>query len=196
MRRWHFITLIGSAATWPLAVRAQQASKLPRTGFLGLTSPSAFGSRLEAFRQGLRDFGYVEGTSISIEYRWAEGHYGRLPELAAEIVRANEDLIVTHATPGSLAAKQVTTTIPIVVALIGDPITSDIVASLARPGGNITGQSFFNGEVSLATKACCPSATAKKIRPRNRTTALMSRAQSPQMARAGVDYSSCRRRSP
>jgi putative tryptophan/tyrosine transport system substrate-binding protein len=102
---------------------------------------------LESFRQGLRDFGYVEDTNITIEYRWADGHYERLPELAAEILRANVDLIVTHATPGSLAAKQATTTIPIVVALIGDPITSGIVANVARPGGNITGQSFFNAEV-------------------------------------------------
>ena len=148
MRRRDFIKVItGSATAWPLAARAEQTAKVPRIGFLGLSSPSAFAPRLEGFRQGLRDFGYIEGTNITIEYRWAEGHYERLPELATEIVRANVDLIVTHGTPGSLAAKQATTTIPIVVAVIGDPITARITASVARPGGNITGQSFFNAEL-------------------------------------------------
>jgi putative ABC transport system substrate-binding protein len=148
MRRRDFITFLGGvAAAWPLAAHAQQTTKAPRIGFLGLSSPSAFASRLEGFRQGLRDLGYVEGTNVTIEYRWAEGHYERLPELATEIVRANVDLIVTHGTPGSLAAKQATTTIPIVVAVIGDPITARITASVARPGGNITGQSFFNAEL-------------------------------------------------
>src|SRR5436190_18556705 len=133
MRRREFITLLGgTAATWPLAARTQQAGKVPRIGFLGLSSPSAFASRLEGIRLGLRDFGYVEGTNISIEYRWAEGRYERLPELAAELVRSNVDLIVTHATPGSLAAKQATTRIPIVIALIGDPVASGIVTNLAR----------------------------------------------------------------
>ena len=148
MRRREFITLIGgAAATWSLVARAQQTGKMPRIGFLGLASPSTFAPRLEEIRLGLRDFGYIEGTNIIIEYRWAEGRYERLPELAAELVRSNVDLIVTHATPGSLAAKRATTTIPVVIALIGDPVASGIVASLARPGGNITGQSFFNAEL-------------------------------------------------
>jgi putative ABC transport system substrate-binding protein len=125
---------------------AQQAGKVPRIGFLGAASPSTFASRLESFRLGLRDFGYVEGANITIEYRWAEGRFERLPELAAELVRSNVDLIVTHTTPGSLAAKRATTTIPIVIALIGDPVASGIVTNLARPGGNITGQSFFTPE--------------------------------------------------
>jgi putative ABC transport system substrate-binding protein len=98
-------------------------------------------------RQGLRDLGYIEGTSIIIEYRWADGRYERLPELAADLARSNVDVIVTHATPGSLAAKRATTTIPIVVAQIGDAVAAGIVTSLARPGGNITGQSFFNPEL-------------------------------------------------
>src|SRR6266568_1082411 len=107
MRRRKFLTLAGSAvAAWPLAARAQQAGKVPRIGFLGLASPSTFAARLEGIRQGLRDFGYVEGTTIVIEYRWAQGHYERLPELAAELVRSNVDLILTHATPGGLAAKR------------------------------------------------------------------------------------------
>jgi putative tryptophan/tyrosine transport system substrate-binding protein len=147
MRRRQFITLLGGAAAWPLAARAQQAGKMPRIGFLGVASPSTFAPRLEGIRLGLRDFGYIEGKNVIIEYRWAEGHYERLPELAAELVRSNVDLILTHTTPGSLAAKQATTTIPIVVALIGDPIRAGIVASLARPAGNITGQSFFNPEL-------------------------------------------------
>ena len=129
------------------AARAQQTGKVPRIGFLGIASPSTFAPRIEAFRQGLRDFGYVEGSTIMIEYRWAEGRYERLPELAADLVRSNVDLIATHATPGSLAAKQATTTIPIVMAVIGDPVASGVVANVARPGGNITGQSFFNAEL-------------------------------------------------
>jgi putative ABC transport system substrate-binding protein len=143
VKRREFITLLGGAATaWPLAARAQQPGKVPRIGFLGMASPSTFASRLEAFRLGLRDFGYIEGTTVNIEYRWAEGRYERLPGLAAELVRSKVDLIVTHGTPGSLAAKQATTTIPIVMTSIGDPVAVGIVTKLVRPGGNITGQSF------------------------------------------------------
>jgi putative ABC transport system substrate-binding protein len=142
-----FITLVGAMIGCPLVGRAQQAGKVPRIGFLGISSPATFASRIDAFRQGLRDFGYVEGSTITIEYRWAEGRYERLPELAADLVRSNVDLIVTHATPGSLAAKRATTKIPVVMALIGDPVASGVVASIARPGGNITGQSFFNAEL-------------------------------------------------
>jgi putative tryptophan/tyrosine transport system substrate-binding protein len=147
VKRREFITLIGGAAAWPLAVRAQQPGKMPRIGFLGLASPSTFASRLEGIRLGLRDFGYIEGANITIEYRWAQGHYERLPELAAELVRLNVDLILTHSTPASLAAKRATTTMPIVMAPIGDPVAAGIVTSLARPGGNITGQSFFSPEI-------------------------------------------------
>ena len=148
MRRREFLgALGGAAAAWPIAARAQQAGKVPRIGFLGLASPSTFAARFEGIRRGLRDFGYVEGATIAIEYRWAEGHYERLPELARELVRSNVELILTHATPGGLAAKQATSTIPIVVALVGDPVATGIVTNLARPGGNITGQSFFNPEL-------------------------------------------------
>lgn len=147
MRRRDFIVGIGSAGIWPLAARAQQAARMPRIGFLGLASPPTFASRLDAFRQGLRDFGYIEGTNIAVEYRWAHGRYEQLPELAAELAQSNVDLIVTHATPGSRAAKRATATIPIVIAVIGDPVASGIVTSIARPGGNITGQSFFNAEL-------------------------------------------------
>jgi putative ABC transport system substrate-binding protein len=147
VKRREFITLLGGATAWPLAARAQQAGKVPRIGFLGAASPSTFASRLEGFRRGLRDFGYIEGATITIEYRWAEGRYERLPELAAELVRSKVDLIVTHTTPGSLAAKRATTTIPIVITAIGDPVAAGIVTNVARPGGNITGQSFFSPEL-------------------------------------------------
>jgi putative ABC transport system substrate-binding protein len=148
MKRRTFISLLGGAAVGlPLAARAQQAGKVPRIGLLSMASPLTFVSRLEGLRQGLRDFGYVEGANITIEYRWAQGRYERLPELAAELVRSNVDLIVTHGTPGSLAAKRATVTIPIVIASIGDPVAVGIVTNLARPGGNITGQTFFNPEL-------------------------------------------------
>jgi ABC-type uncharacterized transport system substrate-binding protein len=148
MNRRQFIALAGGAATtWPFAASAQQAGKMPRIGFLGPASPSTLASRLEGFRQGLRDFGYIEGATITVEYRWAEGRYERLPELAAELVRSKVDLIVTHSTPGSLAAKRATTTIPIVIMSIGDPVAAGIVTNVARPGGNITGQTFFSPEL-------------------------------------------------
>jgi putative ABC transport system substrate-binding protein len=133
MQRRDFIKVIaGSAVVWPFAARAQRTAK-PVIGFLGPASPSTFASRIEAFRLGLRDFGYIEGTNITVEYRWAEGRYERLPKLAAELVRSNVDLIVTHGTPGSLAAKRATTTIPIVMAnKIKDP---------ARPSAHKTDQS-------------------------------------------------------
>jgi putative ABC transport system substrate-binding protein len=148
MRRREFIAGLGSAAAWPLAARAQQAGNVVRIGFLGAASASGYANQLAGFRQGLRDLNYVEGANIIIEYRWAEGNYARLPQLAAELVRSNVAVIVTHGTPGSLAAKQATTTIPIVMANTGDPVAAGIVASFARPGGNITGQSFFNPELS------------------------------------------------
>src|SRR5215472_2576211 len=148
MRRRDFVrAIVGSATAWPLAARAQQRPTKSVIGFLGLASPTTFAARLEGFRLGLRDFGYVEGTNITVVYRFAEGHYERLPELAADLVRSKVDLIVTHGTPGGLAAKAATTTIPIVIASQGDPVANGIVASIARPGGNITGQSFFNPEL-------------------------------------------------
>jgi putative ABC transport system substrate-binding protein len=150
MQRREFITLIGgAAAAWPLAVGAQQqARRTARIGFLGAATAAGFASRVEAFRSGLRELGYVEGTNIAIDFRWAEDKYERLPALAGQLVHANVDVIVTHGTPGTLAAKQATASIPIVFATIGDPVALGVVASFARPGGNITGQSFFNPELS------------------------------------------------
>jgi putative ABC transport system substrate-binding protein len=134
MNRREFITLLGgAAAAWPLAARGQQANRVFRIGYVGLLTADSLPKRLEAFRAGLRDLGYEEGRNIVIEYRWAEEHYERLPVLFGEMVRLNVDVIVTHGTPGVLAAKRATTTIPIVFAASGDAVASGLVSSLARP---------------------------------------------------------------
>ena len=127
---------------------AQQPAKVPRIGFLGVTSPSTISARIEAFRQGLRELGYVEGKNIVIEYRNAEGKLERLPAIAAELVRLNVDIIITRGPPSTRAAKEATSTIPIVMAFDIDPVGSGFVASLARPGGNITGLSNLSPEIS------------------------------------------------
>ena len=136
------------ALVFPLAARAQSKGKVWRIGFLGAADPFGYAPHLQGFRQGLQGFGYVEGKNIVVEYRWAEGRYERLPELAGELVRSKVDIIVTHGTPGTRAAKQATQTIPIVMAIVGDATATGIVASIAKPGGNITGSSFFNPELA------------------------------------------------
>jgi putative tryptophan/tyrosine transport system substrate-binding protein len=138
MRRRAFISLLSGAATWPLAARAQQPGKLPIIGFLG-ANPSIESQRVAAFVQRLRELGWIEGRTVSIEYRWAEGRSERYAENAAELVRLKVDVIVASTTPPSLAAKQATAVIPIVFAAATDPIGTGLVASLARPGGNVTG---------------------------------------------------------
>ncbi len=148
-RRKLLVALGASAVAVPFGSSAQQpAARMHRIGFLGPTSAAGIASRLKAFRVGLRELGYVEGKNLVIEFRWAEGKYDRLPELAAELVRLNVDLIVTAGTPGVRAAKQATTTIPIVMASSGDPVASGLVTSLARPGGNITGSTYFGPELN------------------------------------------------
>lgn len=146
-RRVFLGTLAGLVAA-PLALRAQPAANGYRIGFLGGASPSGYAQLLEALRLGLADHGYAEGKNITIEYRWADGNYSRLPALAAELVRLKVDVIMTQGTPAALAAKKATTTIPIVMAIVGNPVETGIVASLARPGGNITGSSFFWAELN------------------------------------------------
>jgi len=148
-RRRDFITLLGgAAAAWPLAARAQRAGKLPTIGFLGATTPALQSQLTVAFLERLRELGWIEGHSVAIEYRWAEGRSERFAELAAELVRLKVDVILTHNTPPVLAAKQATSVIPIVFATAADPVDTGIVASLARPGGNVTGLSSQTPDVA------------------------------------------------
>jgi putative ABC transport system substrate-binding protein len=143
MKRREFITLLGgAAAAWPLAARAQLPGKLPTIGFLGSSTPSAMSQWVAAFVQRLRDLGWIEGRTVAIEYRWAEGRSSRAAEIAAEFVRLNVDVIVTYASVAVLAAKQATSVIPIVFAAATDAVGAGLVASLARPGGNVTGLSL------------------------------------------------------
>jgi len=151
MKRREFITLLGGAAVaWPLAARAQQARKVPTVGFLGQSTPLGESERAAAFAQRLRELGWVEGRTIAIEYRWAAGRNERLAEIAAEFVQLKMDVIVAGGTPPVLAAMQATSIIPIVFASAGDPVGTGLVASLARPGGNVTGLSVL--AVDLASK--------------------------------------------
>jgi putative ABC transport system substrate-binding protein len=141
LKRREFITLLGGAATWPLAVRAQPV-KLRTIGFLGATTPSAQKQWTDAFVQRLRELDWIEGRNLAIEYRWAEGRTERAAEVFAEFVRLKVDVIVTHSVPLTSAAKRATSLIPIVFAVAADPIDTGLVASLARPGGNVTGMSL------------------------------------------------------
>ena len=162
---------------------AQQAStKVPRIGFLGSESATVFATRVEALRAGLRDFGYVEGKNIVIDFQWAEGKRERLPELAAELVRLKADVIVTHAVPATRAAKQATTTIPIVMTAVGDAVANGIVTSLARPDSNITGTTYFVPELNAKRlellKEILPQITqvAILLNPNNPSTGVASKA--------------------
>jgi putative ABC transport system substrate-binding protein len=151
MRRREFIAFLGGGvAGWPLALRAQQAAKLPTIGFLGANNASFERGSTDAFVQRLRELGWIENRTVAIEYRWAEGREARSAEFAAEFVRLKVDVIFTYGTPSSMAAKKATAVIPIVFAAAGDPVGTGLVASLARPGGNITGLSIQ--QTDLASK--------------------------------------------
>ena len=140
MRRREFIALLGGVAvTWPLAANAQ--SKTPRIGFMGNSTAALEANLVDAFREGLREHGYEEGRNIVIEYRWADGKYERFPALVAELIAANVEVIVTAGTPAALAMKKATTTVPLVMVAVGDPVGTGLVPSLARPGANLTGLS-------------------------------------------------------
>ena len=184
-KRRHFLLATGALLAAPLSSFAQQPqAKIPRIGFLGVADPTAWSPRVDAFRAGLRDLGYVEGKNITIEFRFAEGRYDRLPALAAELVRLKVDVIVTHSVPGALAAKQATATnpIPVVMTNVGDAVGAGIVASLARPGGNITGDTFYVTE--LAAKRL---EVLKDAIPRMRRVAVLA---NPDNALTGLSLQS------
>jgi ABC-type uncharacterized transport system substrate-binding protein len=149
MKRREFIMLLsGAAAAWPITARAQQLSRVPRIGVLLLGTPTSFAPRTQAFVEGLRDLGYVEGRTVAIEWKWGQDRDDLLPDLAAELVRSQVDVIVTGGTPPTKALKNATRTIPIVMAIVGDPVAAGLVDSLARPGGNATGFSIVATDLS------------------------------------------------
>ena len=175
MRRREFMTLLGgAAATWPLAARAQQPTKLPTIGFLGAVTPLAGSQWAAAFVQRLRELGWIENRTVAIEYRWGEGRDERFAEIAAEFIRLKVDVIVTNGTLSSIAAKKATKLIPIVITGAGDLVGTGLVASLARPGGNVTG-------LSMQT----PDLTSKRIEmlreilPGLRTVAILANVGNP-----------------
>jgi putative tryptophan/tyrosine transport system substrate-binding protein len=176
VRRRDFITLLGgAAAAWPLAARAQQLSRVPRIGVLLLGTPTSFVPRTQAFVEGLRDLGYVEGTTVAIEWKWGQDRVDRLPDLAAELVRSQVDVIVTGGTPPAKALKNATRTIPIVMAIVGDPVAAGLVDSLARPGGNATGFSIVATDLSGRRLQLL-----KEIVPGLSSVAVMSNLANPQ----------------
>ncbi len=171
-RRTFMAMLTGGIVVSPLAAEAQQAGKVYRVGFLGNSSAALEANLVGPFREGLRELGYVEGRNIVIEYRWAEGKYERFPALIAELAALNVDVIVTAGTPAALAVKRTTPSIPLVMAAVGDPIGVGLVASLARPGGNVTGLSAMRRGLPLrcweSRRSSLASGSRKSFQPRSR----------------------------
>src|SRR5215471_2919635 len=150
-RRWkrrEVITLLSGAAAWPLVARAQQASRLPTIGFFSAGSAAALNHWVAALVRRLSELGWIEGRTVAIEYRWAEGRNARLAEIAAEFVQRKVDVIVTHSAEPVMAAKKATSVIPIVFGVAADPLGTGLVASLARPGGNVTGLSLQSTDLA------------------------------------------------
>ena len=174
-KRREFITLLGSVAAWPLAARAQQAAKLPTIGFLGSATALAGSQWAAAFVQRLRELGWIENRTVAIEYRWGEGRDERFAEIAAEFIRLKVDVIVTMATPPTIAAKQATSVIPIIFAVAGDPVATGLVASLAQPGGNVTGLS-----AQASDTASKRLELLREVVPNLRRLAVLANVASPQ----------------
>jgi len=188
--RRRFLATTGAAAlTAPLAAKAQQAGKVYRIGFLSSTSASTARNVLEAFRQGLGELGWVEGRNVVIEYRFSEGQHDRLPELAAELVGLKVDVIAAGPTPPALAARNATRTIPIVMTAVGDPVRLGLVASLARPGGNVTGVSFDVG-LEVFAKGL---ELLKESAPKLRRVGILSNPANPAQAVAIRDVTAAAR---
>jgi putative tryptophan/tyrosine transport system substrate-binding protein len=181
MKRREFISLLGGAAVaWPLSARAQQA--MPVVGFLSSLAPSDLGLVVPGFYQGLNAVGFIEGRNIAIEYRWAQGDYQRLPALSADLVNRNVAVVAAiSGTPAALAAKAATTTIPIVFAIGGDPVAPGLVTSLSRPGGNVTGVSFYNSP--LVTKRLD---LARELVPEGSLIAVLVNPENPPSAAEGT----------
>jgi putative ABC transport system substrate-binding protein len=162
LERRSFITLLGAttAAAWPFVASPQQTRNIHRIGFLGSATAAGSTKPVESLRAGLREFGYVEGANIDIQFRWAEGRYDRLPQLVGELIARNVDVLIIHGTPAAVIAKQATTTIPIVMAIIGDAIANGLVSNLARPEANLTGSTYFlpqlNAKRLELLKEACP----------------------------------------
>jgi putative ABC transport system substrate-binding protein len=175
LRRREVISLLGgAAATWPLRARAQQSGRLPTIGFFSAGSTAALSSWVAALVQRLRELGWIEGRTVAIEYRWADGHNERLAQIAAELVQLKVDVLVTHSAAPVIAAKQATSMIPIVFAAAADPVGSGLVASLARPGGNVTGLSVQATEVAGKRLELL-----REVVPQLRRLAVMANAGNP-----------------